>query len=105
MDRCNWKLAMSVPNQLYNGKYYIMWLVMFEQDQDKINRWVELRKNDYKKYSEEKEKVSEDFLKKLQEVEPVFKKNPPIKPVLTFSPASYLPFGSKISDKRPCPDS
>jgi hypothetical protein len=95
IDRCNWKLAMSIPNQLYNDKYYIMWIVMVEQDQKEIDRWIDLRNADYKKYTEEKEKMSELFIKQLQTVEPAFKKNPPLKHVLTFSPASYLPYGSK----------
>ena len=105
-DRCNWKLAMSVPDKLYNNKYYILWLVMFEQDQKKIDEWMKLRDTDYKKYNEEKEKMADLFLKELQEVEPVFKKNPPIKHVMTFSPASYLPYGSKypISGLAQTPD-
>ena len=79
---------------------------MFEQDQNKINDWIELQKTDYKKYVKEKEKMADLFLKQLQQVEPIFKKNPPIKHVLTFSPASYLPYGSKypISGLAQTPD-
>jgi phytoene dehydrogenase-like protein len=95
LDRCNWKLAMSIPRQMYNDKYYVMWIVMVEQDQKKIDEWMDLRKKDYKKYTEEKERMAEMFLKELQEVEPVFKKHPPLKHIITFSPASYLPYGSK----------
>ena len=97
---------MSVPDKLYNNKYYILWLVMFEQDQKKIDEWMKLRDTDYKKYNEEKEKMADLFLKELQEVEPVFKKSPPIKHVMTFSPASYLPYGSKypISGLAQTPD-
>jgi hypothetical protein len=72
-----------------------MWIVMVEQDQKKIDEWMDLRKKDYKKYTEEKERMAEMFLKELQEVEPVFKKHPPLKHIITFSPASYLPYGSK----------
>ena len=94
-DRCNWKLAMSIPNQMYNDKYYVLWIVMVEQDQNKIDEWIDLRKNDYKKYTDEKEKMASYFIEILQEIEPAFKKEPPLKHILTLSPASYIPYGSK----------
>ena len=94
-DATNWKLALWVPNKLYNGKYYIMECVMTEQSQEKIDWWMELRKTDYKKYTEEKEKMVKHYLEIIQEVEPIFKKNPPLKNVLSFTPASYIQYGSK----------
>ena len=95
MDRCNTQLTAIVPDKLYNNRYYVLCIIMFEKDQKKIEELMELRKNDYKKYIKEKEKISEFFLKELQEVEPIFKKNPPIKHLITLSPASYMQYGSK----------
>jgi len=94
-DESNWKLALWVPRELYNDKYYVMALVMTEQSQEKIDWWCKLRETDYKKYTEEKEKVAQKYLEIVQEVEPIFKKNPPLKHLLTMTPASYLPYGSK----------
>ncbi len=91
----NWKIVAWVPNKLYNKKYYVLELIMTERSQEKINWWIDLRKNDYKKYSAEKEKIGRHFIEILQEVEPAFKKTPPLKHVLTFTPASYLQYGSK----------
>ncbi|HOV14203.1 MAG TPA: FAD-dependent oxidoreductase [Spirochaetota bacterium] len=91
----NWKVALWVPPHLYNDKYYILEMVMTEQSQEKINWWMDLRKNDYKKYTEEKEKIGKEFLEIIQEVEPIFKKNPPIKQILGYTPASYIQYGSK----------
>ncbi len=95
-DRCNWKLAAWVPDELYNNKYYVLALVMVEQDQVEVDRWMKLREDDYKLYNEEKEKMADKFLKDLQSVEPIFKEHPPLKHLMTFSPASYLPYGSKF---------
>ncbi|MCK4796457.1 MAG: FAD-dependent oxidoreductase, partial [Spirochaetes bacterium] len=95
MDKCNWKLAMWIYNELYNNKYYIMGIVMFEQDQKRVDEWMELREKDYEKYKNEKEKISDMYIKQLQQVEPAFKKHAPAKSVLVFSPASYMPYGSK----------
>ncbi len=95
MDKCNTKLTILVPNKLYNKKYYVLCIVMFEKDQNEIDKLIELRKKDYKKYIQKKDKQAEIFLKELQEIEPVFKKNPPIKHILTISPASYIQYGSK----------
>jgi hypothetical protein len=105
-DRCNWKLAIWVPDELLNEKYYLLSMVMVEQDQDEVDRWMKMREEDYDRYEKEKQKMSDYFLEILQEVEPVFKENPPIAPVLTFSPASYLPYGSKfpISGLAQTPD-
>jgi|GEM_PF-1251060 len=94
-DESNWKLALWVPDDLINNKYYILSLVMTEQSQDKIDQWIELRKKDPKKYDEEKEKVAQKYMEMVMEVEPVFKKYPPLKHVLTMTPASYLPYGTK----------
>ena len=68
---------------------------MVEQDQDIVNEWINLRHTDYSKYAKEKQKVSDKYLKELQLVDPLFKEQPPIKSVLTFTPASYIPYGSK----------
>lgn len=95
VDESNWKLAWWVPPQLYNDKYYVLALVMTEQDQEKVDWWIKLRDEDSKKYNAEKEKVAEKYLKMLQDIEPVFKEHPPLKHVLTMTPASYLPYGSK----------
>ena len=35
------------------------------------------------------------YLELIQEVEPIFKEHPPIKNVLSFTPASYIQYGSK----------
>lgn len=96
MDSVNQKIAMWVPNELYNDKYYIMGVFMFEPDQGKVDNWIELRKKDYKKYKEEKIEIAERYLKILSEVEPAFKKHPPLKPILILSPASYFSYGSKF---------
>jgi phytoene dehydrogenase-like protein len=95
MHESNWKIVAWVPNKIYNNKYYILELIMTETSQEKINWWIDLRKTDYNKYSEEKEKIGKHFIEILQTVEPAFKKNPPLKHVLTFTPASYLQYGSK----------
>ncbi len=94
LDESNWRLAMYIPNKLYNNKYYVLSMVMVEQDQKKITEWINLRKTDYAKYTKEKEKISDKYLKQLQLVEPLFKKHPPVKSILTFTPASYKPYGS-----------
>lgn len=94
-DRCNWKLAMWVPNELVNDKYFVLSLVMVEQDQNVIDQWKDLRENDYKKYETEKEKIAQMYLEMLQEVEPIFKEHPPIKHLITFSPISYWQYGSR----------
>ena len=94
-DATNWKLALWVPNKCYNDKYYILECVMTETSQDKINWWHELRASDYQKYTEEKEKMVAHYLELIQEVEPIFKEHPPIKNVLSFTPASYIQYGSK----------
>lgn len=91
----NWKLPIWVPDELINDKYYVLTLIVTEKDQSKIDYWMELRAKDYRKYVEEKEKVAAKFLEVLQSVEPVFKKHPPLKHLMTMSPASYLPYGSK----------
>ncbi len=96
MDKSNKKIAAWIPNELYNNKYYTLGVFMFEPDQKKVDNWIELRKNDYKKYKKEKEEIAERYLKILLEVEPAFKKNPPIKPILIMSPASYFSYGSKF---------
>lgn len=95
MDRCNTKLTIIIPKRLYNKKYYILCIVMFEKDQNKIDELIELREKNYNKYNQEKDKITDLFLKELQEVEPIFKKNPPVKHVLTISPGSYIQYGSK----------
>ena len=53
------------------------------------------RKKDRKKYNEEKEKMASVLIKELQEVEPIFKETPPLKHILSMSPASYIDYGSK----------
>ncbi len=105
-DRCNWKLAAWVPDELINNKYYVLALVMVEQDQKEVDRWMKLREENYTRYNAEKEKMAAKFLKDLQSVEPIFKENPPLKHLMTFSPASYLPYGSKypISGLAQVPD-
>ena len=91
----DWNLFMFIPDELYNEKYYVMILLYIEHDQKKIDKWMDLRKADYKKYTEEKEKMSQKILEELQEVEPIFKENPPLKYLISMSPASYLDYGSK----------
>ena len=91
----NWKLPIWVPNELINNKYYVMTLIVTEKDQEKVDYWMNLRKTDYQKYKEEKEKMADIFLKELQRVEPIFAKYPPLKHLMTMSPASYMPYGSK----------
>ena len=105
-DRCNWKLAMSIPDELYNDKYYVLWITMAEQDPKETDRWKNLRESDYKKYTEEKEKVAAKYMELLQESEPIFRENPPLKHLMTFSPASYAPYGSTfpISGLAQTPD-
>lgn len=102
----NWKMPIWVPNELVNGKYYVLSMVMTEKDQKKIDWWMDLREKDYASYQIEKEKVADKYLKLLQDVEPVFKENPPLKTLMVFSPASYLPYGSKypISGLAQVPD-
>ena len=39
--------------------------------------------------------MADIFLKELQRVEPIFAKYPPLKHLMTMSPASYMPYGSK----------
>ncbi len=95
LDRCNTQITLIVPNKIYNNKYYILCIIMFEKDQKKIDELINLRKNDYKKYVKEKGGITDIFLKELQEVEPLFKKNPPLKHLITLSPASYIQYGSK----------
>lgn len=94
-DATNWKLALWVPPKVYNDKYYILECVMTEQSQEKINWWIDLRKTDYKRYMEEKNKMAKKYLEIIKEVEPIFKKNPPIMNVLAYTPASYIQYGSK----------
>jgi hypothetical protein len=95
MDKTNKKIAIWVPNELYNDKYYLLGVVMFEEDQSKVDNWIELKKEDYVRYKREKNEVAERYLKILNEIEPAFKKRPIIKPVLVLSPASYFSYGSK----------
>ena len=94
-DKTNWKIALWVPNKCYNDKYYILEAIMTETCQEKIDWWIDLRKRDYQKYIEEKEKIGQQYLEIIQEVEPAFKENPPIKMVLSYTPASYIQYGSK----------
>lgn len=94
-DETNWKIALWVPNKVYNDKYYILEAIMTETNQEKIKWWIDLRKNDFKKYNEEKDKVGQKYLEIIKEVEPIFKEHPPIKLVLSYTPASYMQFGSK----------
>ncbi len=91
----NWNLFIFIPDVLYNNKYYVMTVLYIEHDQQKVDQWIDLRKNDLKKYNEEKEKMASILLKELQEVEPAFKENPPLKHLLSMSPASYMNYGSK----------
>lgn len=91
----NWKLPIWVPDELINGKYYVMALIITEKDQKVVDDWIKLRSENYKKYTEEKEKMSTKFLRVLQRVEPIFQKHPPLKHLMTMTPASYLPYGSK----------
>ncbi|HBD93290.1 MAG: hypothetical protein A2015_15350 [Spirochaetes bacterium GWF1_31_7] len=90
-----WNLFMIAPDELLNDKYYSMTLLYIEHDQKKIDSWMDLRKNDYTKYEEEKEKMAEILIDELAEVEPCFKTQRPLKNLLTMSPASYLQYGSK----------
>ncbi len=94
-DPTNWKLALWVPNKCYNDKYYILECVMTETSQEKINWWHELRAKDYQAYQAEKDKMVAHYLELIQMVEPIFKEHPPIKNVLSFTPASYIQYGSK----------
>ncbi len=102
----NWKLPIWVPDELINDKYYVLTLIVTEKDQAKVDSWIKLRETDYKKYGEEKEKMAAKYLEVLQSVEPVFKKHPPLKHLMTMSPASYIPYGSKypISGLAQTPD-
>ena len=91
----NWNLFIFIPDVVYNKKYYAMNLLYIEHDQLKIDQWIELRKKNRKKYDEEKEKMASLLIRELQEVEPIFKENPPLKHLLSMSPASYINYGSK----------
>ncbi|MBP7553339.1 MAG: hypothetical protein KA885_07920 [Spirochaetes bacterium] len=91
----DWNLFMFIPHTLYNEKYYVMILTYIERDQKIIDEWIDLRNTDYKKYNEKKDLIAEALLKDLQDVEPIFKENPPLKYLLSISPASYLQYGSK----------
>ena len=102
----NWKLPVWVPNELINDKYYVLTMVITEKDQAKIDEWVKLRDTNLQKYTEEKEKMAQKFIKTLQDVEPLFVKYPPLKHLMTMSPASYNPYGSKypLSGLAPVPE-
>ena len=91
----DWNLFIFIPDVLYNNKYYVMNLLYIEQDQKKIDQWIDFKEKDNKKYNEEKEKMASLLIKELQEVEPIFKENPPLKNLLSMSPASYINYGSK----------
>lgn len=90
-----WNLFMISPDELINDKYYSMTLLYIEHDQKKIDWWMDIRKNDYKKYEEEKNKMAELLIDELAEVEPCFKEQRPLKHLLSMSPASYIEYGSK----------
>lgn len=91
----NWRLPIWVPDQLINDKYYYLGMVLIEHDQEKIDWWIDLRNTNYAQYKQEKEKLAAEYEKALIQVEPLFQKYPLLKPLLVFSPASYLPYGSK----------
>ncbi len=91
----DWNLFIFIPDVLYNDKYYVMTLLYIEHDQEKIDQWIDLREKDKIKYDQEKEKMASLLIKELQEVEPIFKEYPPLKHILSMSPASFKDYGSK----------
>ena len=102
----DWNLFIFIPDILYDNKYYVMNLLYIEHDQKKVDQWIKLRKTDRKKYDEEKEKMASLLIEELKEVEPLFNETPPLKHLLSMSPASYINYGSKypISGLAQTPD-
>ncbi len=91
----HWNLNMFIPKELINDKYYLMSLFYVEKDQDAINQWIDQKTNNYPLYEEKKKIIDDMLLSEFIDSEPIFKEIPPLKKLISISPASYEPYGSK----------